>query len=366
MRKGLSAIELKHVVDELQVLAGSRVVKIYNPELNDFYFQVYGREGGKRLLRVLVPGFIYLTTFRILTEEKPHSFLQSLRKWLDGAFVSEIKQPRLERIVEIVFTSKEERFILILELFAKGNIVLCKEDYTIISCQTNTKFSDREIRSKLIYKFPRQSVDLTQLTIEQLKSMLSKTDKDNLGSFLAVDMGFGGVYASEIVNVSNLDKNKVKIDDTGASRLFESIEELINRKTKSYTVEDEIMPFQIAAHIGKEERQYPSFNEAIDSWLTPETIRKQQEKGLDNTELLRIEKILKMQEENLHETEGEIETNQKIAEWIYENYQDVKGLLNTINLELKKEGAEKLLEKYGRVVKEINLKDKTIRISSEK
>ncbi|MFH1511019.1 MAG: NFACT family protein, partial [Candidatus Woesearchaeota archaeon] len=123
MKKNLTGLELKHIVFELQQLAGSKVAKIYQPEKNEIYIQLYSSRTGKKLVRIAVPRFVYICEERQESPDNPYGFLQSLRKHLDQSILKSVEQPGLERLARFKFQAKDEEYSLVVELFGKGNAV---------------------------------------------------------------------------------------------------------------------------------------------------------------------------------------------------------------------------------------------------
>jgi predicted ribosome quality control (RQC) complex YloA/Tae2 family protein len=72
----------------------------------------------------------------------------------------------------------------------------------------------------------------------------------------------------------------------------------------------------------------------------------------------KVRLVIDKQEQRLRELEQSIADNQRKGELIYEHYQEVKELLDNINLDRKKMSWEELKKKYkdNKLVKEINEK----------
>ncbi len=143
-----------------------------------------------------VPDYIYLTDYKEKSPEKPSGFCMVLRKNLEQSRLRSIKQLGSERIIELLF-EKKEKHKLFIELFSPGNIVLCKEEDTIISALETKKWKDRTIRGGIAYVFPKREINFFDLKKKELKELLKSTEKDSLVTCLAIDLGLGGVYAEE-------------------------------------------------------------------------------------------------------------------------------------------------------------------------
>ncbi len=95
----LSAIELKAIVTELQILVGARINQIFQIK-NEFFIQLHKKE--KFLLRIEPGKLIYLTKHKPEMEE-PSSFCMQLRKHLNGQTILAVEQINAQRIVKISF-----------------------------------------------------------------------------------------------------------------------------------------------------------------------------------------------------------------------------------------------------------------------
>ena len=67
--------------------------------------------------------------------------------------MEDIRQYNFDRIVEL-HVAKEQKFTLVIELFAKGNIILLDEEGKIILPLKRKLWSDRKISSKEEYLYP--------------------------------------------------------------------------------------------------------------------------------------------------------------------------------------------------------------------
>src|SRR4030042_586488 len=158
MKKELTGLELHYLIQELNLLLGSKVDKVYHPNKRELIINFYLSGKGKEILRVLVPNFIYITEHKQEYPQTPSGFCVLLRKHLENTRLKEINQLGFERIIEFVFEHKQGKRILIFELFSKGNIVLCKEDYTIIATLEVQRWSKRTVKLGVRYEYPKKEL----------------------------------------------------------------------------------------------------------------------------------------------------------------------------------------------------------------
>lgn len=351
MKKNLTGLELKYVVAELQKLAGSKVAKIYQPEKNEIYIQFYSAGTGKKLVRIAVPRFVYICEERQESPENPHGFLQSLRKHIDQSILKSVEQPGLERLVRFRFQAKEGECLLVVELFGKGNAVLCKNEETI-SAMESQKYKDREIRPKLKYVEPKKGTDPTGITAEELHTMLSRTEKENLATFLAVELGLGGIYAEEACRAFG---KETRLDFFKAEMLQKSIKEILGRKADPAVIDKtEAVPFPLEAHKNKDIKRYQTYSEALDALLKNEVLAVD-DPGIRQRQ--KLQKIIDAQKAAAEEMKKDIEESQRKAEFIYEHYSEVKEILERVKEDIRLPRDE-LIKKHN--LTDVNLKDKTI------
>ena len=134
-------VTIANIVYELnQELAGSRLYKIAQPEEDELLLTFKTKDGQKKLFLSADASLplIYLTA-----ESKPSpmtapNFCMLLRKHLQNARVIAIRQPGLERIVQMELEHLDEmgdlcRKELIIEIMGKhSNIIFCNSDHMII------------------------------------------------------------------------------------------------------------------------------------------------------------------------------------------------------------------------------------------
>ena len=151
MIEQVSALELRYLIREIQSIISAKVDKIYMPDKREIDIRLHVPGTGKRILRIVLPGLVYLSEQRQDYPTDPHGFAMFLRKRLGGARVREISQHGSERIMKILFETKEEKYLMIIELFSKGNVILCDEELNILNPLERQIWKDRAVKSKEKY-----------------------------------------------------------------------------------------------------------------------------------------------------------------------------------------------------------------------
>ena len=368
MKKGFTALELNYLIKELNSLIGAKVEKIYNPNKKELVINFYISGKGKKSLRVLIPDFIYLTQHKQEYPEKPSGFCLFLRRHLENTILKEINQFGFERIVEFVFESKDNKLRLIFELFSKGNIVLCKEDHTIIMPLEVQSWSERTIKPKLRYIYPKKEFNFLELEEEDIQKVL-KGSKKNLVKTLAIDLGLGGVYAEELCLMANVNKNKEEVDDKDIKSLFKAAARLRDSEIKPSIVYEsdeviDIVPVELEFYKGFKKKQFETYNDALDSVLTKVLVKQDKEQKLSKhqKQIEKLKTIVEKQEQHVKRLEQDIEDNTKKAELIYKNYMLVDNILKEIRKAREKYSLIEIKQKLKghKIVKDVKEKDKDI------
>ncbi|MEW5896537.1 MAG: NFACT family protein [Nanoarchaeota archaeon] len=357
-KKSISSLELAALVNELQFLNKGKISQIYHREKEELLLQLHVPGAEKRFLKI-IPGKYLCLTEKKEAPVKPSGFCMLLRKYLDNAFFKKIYQKDAERIV-VFELEKKEKYFLIVELFSKGNIILTDDKYIVIGALESKVWKDRVIKPKEKYIFPAQGVNWKEIIDKELIGILKKSEKKNLATSLATEIGLGGLYAEEVCKVNEINFKKAPKETTNdeAKLIIKTIQYFLKKieKPQGHIYEEEITPFPLADR--KTKKITKTFNEAIDT-LKPLEIASPYEKKIKT-----LEKTISQQEEAINTLQRNIELNSKKGELIYEKYVPLHKLLEIVK-EMRKtkewnEIAEEL--KKERKIKKIDLKNKSVLI----
>src|SRR3989338_6315736 len=343
-KKSLSSLELTAIVNELQFLVKSKITQTYHQE-NEFIFKLHLSAQGKVLLKV-VPGKYLCLTEKKDVPLKPSSFCMQLRKYLDNVQIKKIEQKGSERIV-IFELEKKEKYYLIVELFSTGNLILTDEQNNIIAALVQREWKNRVIKIRGKYVFPEVGADWKSISEKELINLLQKSEKKNLATSLATDLGLGGLYAEEVCALAEVDKNKLPRDITEkeVKLVIKTIKQLLElvKKPAGYLYEEQITRFPLANR--KELKKTNTYNEAVDT-LNPFKIVSPYEQKIKS-----LERMIITQTEAMGEQEEKISLNQRKGEVIYENYSALQKLLDFVREQ----------RKLGREWKEIEMELKKLK-----
>ncbi len=374
MKYTITALDLHFLVRELKQLISAKVDKIYQPEKNEFLFVLHIPNSGKKILRVMLPGYLFLTELKGDVPETPLHFCMMLRKYLGSARLRDIRQLGFERILDLLFETKDAKYRLIIELFSKGNLILCGEDYTIKSPLFPQRWKDRVIRGNVKYEYPKREHDFLTIKYDEFADVIRGSDKESIVKTLALDLGLGGRYAEELCLRAGIDKNKKSLETGAIKKLFSETEKLRDADIRASVVKKDdhvtdIIPIDMLVYKDLTANRLKTFNEALNEVLSVQIIETQKERHEERytKEIKRLEKVKKEQEETIEKLKASIKDNQMKGEFIFENYQAISEILTELNKARKKypwKEIRKRLEGH-KVIKEINEKNKEVVVDIE-
>ena len=357
----LTALEIKHLVDEAKLLEGAKLDKIFGTgEKLSLQFHITGK--GKKMFNVILPGTLYIADERI--KEVASEFCLKLRKELTGSFLKQISQASFERVVELSFESQKKSKKLVFELFSKGNVVLLDENDMIISVLRRQRWKIRELSPKKKYILPKKEFDITTMKKQEFVNAVKNSEKDSIVKIIATDIGLGSKYAEEICSNLGIDKQKNDFDDKIYASIFDKIQSLMKKSEPiAYLDNGKILDFScctLSARENSEKKEFKTLSEAVYlaiSFTSP--VMSPYEKQLEKIDL-----IIEKQQAKIVELQESIETNQEKGNHIYNNYQKILELINSLNGLRKDKGWKEIKDqlKNAKKLKSVDEKNSTITI----
>ncbi|MBI2135111.1 NFACT family protein [Candidatus Woesearchaeota archaeon] len=368
MAKQISSIDLHFLIKELKDLEKSKVDRIYNVENEEMYMQFHKSNAGKKILRIMLGKGIFISEEKS-SDEKPSHFCTMMRKHLEGKILESIEQIKPERIIKFALKSKEEEKILYVEIFGKGNVILCNKDGIIIEALLKQKFRERSILPKEKYKHPIMQYNVFDLGKDNIRNLLKSSQKDKMVTLLATELGLGGVYSEETCLLGNIDKNASpgKITEKEISAISDSIKKIINKKTSPGIIYDDhgavdVIPADFEFYRGHEKKEFPSFNSALEHYFTREAKILEKKKDPYEKQINELRRIIEEQESTLKGLAEKEDDCRKKAELIYGNYKLISEILAEINRAKEKHSWEEIKKrlKGHKIVKDIDVKEKMV------
>lgn len=221
----LDGIFLYHLKNEIADFAvDSRVDKIYQPSRDELVISLRSREGSKKLLLSCNADTarIHFTDYPPENPPKPPMFCLMLRKRLTGAWITDVVQEDLERIVKINFSATDElgdkrTYALIIEIMGRySNIIFVDENYKIIDSMKridDSKSQVREVLPGVTYIAPPRQDKLNIFTcdIEEIKNRMLLSKKSLGKAFMDSVKGVSPIICREIENGLSLDVFKSQV-----------------------------------------------------------------------------------------------------------------------------------------------------------
>ncbi|HLC33013.1 MAG TPA: NFACT family protein [Candidatus Nanoarchaeia archaeon] len=346
MQSEVTALELKYLVKELQVLVGSRVDTIYQPD--ELYVQVHKSGAGKMLLRI-EKNALWLTKKKPEMPPLHKNFCQLLRKILEGKKITKVEQLDGERIIRTVFETQSEKKQLFIELFGKGNVILADEEGIVHAAIEERAWKDRTTKRGLPYKLPPHKGNVLDLKEEDFA-----IEDDSVSKSLA-RKGLGKFYANEVCARSKVDPQAAKITYTDKKALFKAYKSILSDGSGAHVYGNEVAPFRLSQEGGK---KYESFCAAIDDNFTKQNQKSQAKQQAFDDKKKRIENLIALQEKGKNEAEKQADELQKCGEFIYEHCQEFKDILDELNKAKEKYSLQEIKAKLKghKSIKDVNPK----------
>ncbi len=351
MKTGLTSIDIYFLARELgRELNSARVDKVYQISDRELKIKAHIPQRGSAEL-IIAPNYLCLTKYIRDVPEQPSSFAMQLRKHLKGSIITGVKQHGFDRILEFELKKGDLSYLLITELFGKGNVFICTPERKILGLLEWQRWRDRMLGVGQTYEHPPGGVNPLEIDYQGFCDILRGSEK-SLASTLATDLGLSGIYAEELCFRSGIEKDKTskKLGADEIQRLFNSLKQLIEAVKgdvkKPMIVFDEdgryqdAIPFNLSIYDKFKKKEFTTLNEAVDSYFieSESTLRQKTGEEKIQEKLERTEKIWLEQKNTIQELEKQSTEYQRIGDLLYQNFQTIDEIIKTINRE-RNEGA---------------------------
>lgn len=338
----MTNIDIHVIKKELESeLENARVDKAYQPTKDTILIKLHVPGKGRKDLVIQAGKRIHLTQYSLPNPTTPPNFPMLLRKYLKGGQIKQIKQHNFDRILEIQ-VQKNETYTLIVELFAKGNIILLNQENQIILPLKHKMWHDRKITSKEEYKYPpEKGINPLSVEISQLELIFKESEKEIVKTLAS--NGIGGQYSEEILSHTDIDKNKLAKEATvdEITEINNAICEIVTDldiKQEPQIIKDnedkniDLIPISLNKYNDYKKETFESFSKAADAFYSHKisTEIKSQEETIWTKQIDKYKKRLSMQEETLDKFHKTIINTQHQGDVIYANYNKIQDIINTI------------------------------------
>ena len=241
----LAGIELRFIVDHLSdQIDGYYVNNIYGITKDSVLFKL--RHTDKQDLFLMVSTFgIWLTSVR-LGQIEENKLQRRLRSDLLRMRITEIRQIGVERITYLEFEGFGKEFVLVVELFGDGNILLCSKEMKVLALQHAVNVRHRTLGIGSEYAPPpppshsSESSTPTKPTAAVDALHLTEQDFDELvtvqmaaAKWLGRTLGLPKKYAEGILRIAGVAPGTTgqQLTPVEASAIFEAAKQIISDVT---------------------------------------------------------------------------------------------------------------------------------------
>jgi len=388
MKDSMTGFDVRAVSLELDAWSGAYVKKAYMPHYEQIVLRINPKDSEQFDLVIVRGQRVYTSKRDRPMPMTPPSFAMVLRKHLKNARMTKVEQLGFDRVLMIRFDTKNGQRSLSVELFRNGNVILMDEHDIIIQPLTHASYSGRTIKKGERYVPPPAAIDPHTLTLESLKTAFDESERD-LVSTLGGKINLGGVYANAVCEHAGLEPNS-STEDADASRVLESLTSFLEKLNSSQSghlilsptseydsnaleaigkmgtldakastalreTAKEATPLLLPSHSNAISYQFPTLCAAIDAWKghhdSNALARREQEK-LDaaapgrghSTEVEKLERRLKQQEQALEGFAKKIEKQQALGHAIQEHWTHVETILQQARDAVQKQGWKPVLK----------------------
>jgi len=345
----LAGIELAYLIKEIgKQTEGCYVSNIYGINRNSLLFKM--RHPDKPDTMLMISSIGLWTTSKKIDAIEPNKLLRRLRSDLLRSKIEKIEQVGTERIAYLTFSNFDNRFVLIIEFFGEGNILLCNYNRKILALMHSIDVRHRQLRVGLEYKPPPQDgSDVLDLEKKDFKEALLTST--SIGKIIGRSLGLPKKYVEEIIRLSSIDRAKPsnEISEEEFEVLFDviktTVSSVVNGKHDPTIITDgegsDVFPIRFSDD-NTGAREVSSFNEGLDIIFTEQILQKG--KSLYSKEA----------EKRISELQNRLEEQKNAIRIVQEKSKNIADVANLL-FSLQSEGKSKLSDpKVVQVLKNQN------------
>lgn len=312
------------VVNELnEQLSGGRIDKIHQISKEQLRINIRTKAGAKRLLLSASANDarIHITESSAENPQRPPMFCMMMRKRISGGIIKEIRQHKLERIVEIIIDARDElgdytQYILRHEIMGRhSNTILCQDNIIIDAVKRidEDKSRVRQVLPKYPYEYPPEQEKLDPFMMDKnaFQQIILENEAVPLTRIFNNNILGLSLSTSKFIGQNQVDMDKKPINLTGEqiSIAAENINEFyknIQLKTYNYYLiksadSGEIIDFVIMQNMPVDSSliiECESASQLIDKYYTEIELNTQL-KQLTNTLMQTLKTTLKRTKKKL-------------------------------------------------------------------
>ena len=334
MKKAMSNVDVAAVAEELrEQLVGGFLGKAYQLSPYRVVFSFQSASLGKKDLVLEAGRRVHLTEKPRKAPQMPPQFPTVLRQRVSGGRISAVNQHGFDRVIEIVVERADGRYLLIVEMFPKGNVLLTEESGRIILPLRPMAFRNRRLLAGEDYLYREGQTDPRTVSREDLAAIVSQSDADIVRT-LVRNLNMGGIYGEEVCLRAGLEKDRTSstLDEEEIDRLHQALKDVFVTSLENLEPQivceegapKDVVPSSLRVYEGLEKKVFPSFSQALDEFFVAE------EEVVGPKPKTALERRKEMQEHSIEDFSAKEREYARFGALIYENYGEIESILNAI------------------------------------
>jgi predicted ribosome quality control (RQC) complex YloA/Tae2 family protein len=271
-----------------------------------------------------------------------------LRKYWENGSLEKIEALEGERIVRMVISTRDAQYHVYVELFGKGNVVVCDSSEKILIPWRSQSFSARLLKRGELYETPPERSHLFMLDDNAFFEKLHTIER-NVSTTLA-KQGLGRKYATEVCVRAEVDPLASSVGRGEMQKLYEEVVKLLHHDIEASVIDGDVEPFMLESVDATRENK-ESFSAALyenaDWDVGPSPYEE---------EIERVATIIREQKKTVNKLSDYITEQTKKAELLYGHYEMVKEILLAAK---EAKDVDAAMAKYP-AVKKVDQKNKKI------
>ncbi|MGB0652779.1 MAG: ribosome rescue protein RqcH [Thermoplasmatota archaeon] len=206
-KAALTNVDVAALAAELsQRLVGGRFDKAFQPAKDQVLLRFRVKGLGRQDLLVQMGSYATVTRRPPENPDKPSMVARILRNTFENARLVAVRQVGFDRVLRLELERGDGRRAIILELFGDGNLLILEPDDTILLPMRGADHGVRRLRKGEPYLPPPGSNRPFEMSEEQLR-LAGAAAKRDVVRLLALDLGFGPLWAEELCLRADVAKN---------------------------------------------------------------------------------------------------------------------------------------------------------------
>ena len=217
INKRFTALDVLFIVRELKnEILGLRLSNIYSISAKEFIFKFHKPSSttdtsSSKLFLLIESGIrIHLTEYNRDKDNMPNNFAFKLRKHIRAKRLESIRQYGLDRVIDLTFGTGINKYHVIIELYSRGNIILCDHEYIILNVLRTYTINNNDNTMQVIVGKKYQHEILSSNNNDINKFLIEYKQDDLIDSLDMILLQSQQQLALELPGKDDLKKKKKK------------------------------------------------------------------------------------------------------------------------------------------------------------